>query len=114
MPRGFVWGAYFDDDGTAWLVRVDADYALEASRGWGVIVPATTSQLPRGWTPRRVWGTDPSGNKRFAVVSRVDADLWTGAVGSFVIEANDNTLVEVEVLGRLREHRLPVSGIEPP
>lgn len=86
MPRGFEWAIYVGDDGNIYTLRVDADYLLEAARGWSTLGTAGVPPLPRGWRPREVVGIEPSGRLHRARVARLDADLWTGAVTDFISE----------------------------
>src|SRR5215469_7662687 len=104
MPRGFVWAAYFSDDGRQFALRVDADEAQQPERGWTVIDDVATVPFPRGWLPRRVRGIDENGHPRSTRVATTDADLWTGVVGVFTIEGSDQLMHQVTVLGRDQEN----------
>jgi hypothetical protein len=105
MPRGFVWGAYIDDAGQTWRLRVNADYALEAARGWTEVQPPDVAPLPRGWLPRKVVGVDELGARRSAIVARLDAALWTGGTASFLLEGSDQSFHVCTVTGSLEERR---------
>jgi hypothetical protein len=109
MPRGRGWFAYIDDNGLTWAVRVDRDYAGDPGRGWVPVTDNSVAQLPRGWLPRQVLGHSDDGRLYTTRVATTDADLWTGAQGTFTIEADDQTLVVVNVIGRLQERRVSVS-----
>jgi hypothetical protein len=89
MPRGFIWGLYIDDKGVGWKLRVDADLALQLQRGWVEVEPGELYPFPRQWIPRAVMGLGTNGQVQFAIVARVDADLWTGARQDFDIERSD-------------------------
>lgn len=104
MSRGFVWGVYVDDQGGSWAKRVDADQLEDPNRGW-TVAPAGLSPLPREWLARRVEGVDETGRKQSTVVGSLEAPLWTGAVGTFVVEANDGELVTATVTAFLGERR---------
>jgi hypothetical protein len=106
MPRGRIWGAYVDDDGNIWAVRVDADTADDQNRGWSQVIDPTVPQLARGWLPRKVFGYDSTGRRHEAIVATTDAALWTGAANAFFVETTDAQLVQVDVIGRLEERRL--------
>lgn len=105
MSRGFIWAEYVTDDGQPFALKVDADYFFEPARGWSASATSDSLPLPRGWKPRRVWGYDAAGNRQSAVVSTVLADLWTGVTTVFGVEANDNTVKSVTVVGRWQEQR---------
>jgi hypothetical protein len=107
MPRGQLWGLYWDDTGRPWALRVDMDYAADPSRGW-TIAEAGTFPLPRAWKPRRVVGWDDSGRIRSTVVARTDAPLWLGEVTEFLIEGSDQLDHIVHVTGRMEERRVDV------
>jgi len=106
MPRGFTPSVYVDDDGNAWSLRVDADEALEVSRGFDPVGDLPVAPLPRGWLPRRVVGLDSSGSSQTARVGRVDADLWTGVATSFVLMLSDGTTDTANVVARQGELRI--------
>jgi len=103
LPRGFVWRRYTTDDGVQYATRVDADYAAETARGWPAASAAGLPVFPLEGLKRKVFGLDPLGNRRTAVVASIDAPLWTGAASTFNLEANDNTVVVVQVIGRFAE-----------
>lgn len=105
MARGFVWGAYLDDDGTVWRLLVDGDYIAEEARGWVTANPEAVAPLPRQWLPRRAVGHDAEGRRRSAVVATLSAPLWTGATTTFFIEGNDNVVYPVTVTELLSERR---------
>jgi hypothetical protein len=103
MPRGFVWGAYVDDRGVVWALRVDADLQLQEQRGWLGADPAGQAPLPRGWLPRAVVGVEPGGRLQRAVVARIDADLWTGVRTDFDVERSDGGIATCTVVRLLAE-----------
>lgn len=103
MPRGFVWGEYVSDHGTAFVLRVDADHALSPQRGWIGGVTDGLLPLPRGWLPRVVVGIEPAGQLHQAVVARLDADLWTGVANTFDIERSDSGIETCTVIRFLSE-----------
>lgn len=108
MPRGMVWAIYETDDGVQLARRVDADQALDTPRGWVTTGVAGLPTLPVGAKPRRVYGISPTtGRRGSAVIATLDAELWTGAVYTFEVEANDNSLDEMTVVRRVAE-RFPV------
>lgn len=107
MPRGFVWADYVSDTGVTFALRVDADYAEDSSRGWVHPSSPGTPVYPRGWTARRVTGLDESGHPQQAIVGTTSCDLWTGAIGTFLINASDETVHLVLVTGRLAERFTP-------
>jgi hypothetical protein len=109
MPRGFVWGAYVDDRGTVWALRVDADLALQPQRGWLGGDADGQAPLPRGWLPRCVVGVEPDGRLHRAIVARIDADLWTGARTDFDIERSDGGISTCTVI-RLLAERSPIAA----
>lgn len=99
---------YVDDTETAWAVRVDADAYEEPGRGWTSEGVELLAPLPRLWQPRKVIGIDASGRTQSAVISDVSADLWTGLIVTFNVEANDNEIVAATVIARASEvRRLP-------
>jgi len=101
--RGYVWRKYVDDAGNEWALRVDADHAAIASRGWATIV-AGTHPLPRECRPRRVFGYSPTtGRPGMAIVGTTTCDLWTGVATTFTVEANDQSTDTINVLHRIKE-----------
>ena len=108
MARGFSWGLYVDNDGNGWAVKVDSDYLLDPDRGWVEVLDASTPQLPRGWKPRKVIGFDDQGNRRTAIAATTDAPIWALSVGTFTIEASDQTSQLVTITGRLEERQLHI------
>jgi hypothetical protein len=103
MSRGFVWRKYVADDATEWALRVDADQAIIASRGWAS-VGAGVPYFPKGGSPRFVVGLSPTtGRTGTARVGTVTCDLWTGAAVDFDVEANDNTTDTMVVTERHQE-----------
>lgn len=110
MTRGFVFALYFTDAGTGFSLRVDADYAQEAARGWTVVDDPSIPVLGRGFLPRVVFGLDESGRRQTAIVATTDSDLWTGAVSTFVINGTDQLPHTVTVTGRLQERLKPSPG----
>lgn len=107
MPRGFVWGTYFDDSGQTWGLRVDDDYFRQPERGWFTQATPGAIPFPRGWRPRRVQGMDPLGNIRTAVSPSTSSPIWTGGSPTFRIEANDQTIVQVVITHWLEEIKSP-------
>lgn len=105
MSREFRDSEYVDDDGLPWLLRVRAEYALDPNRGPWVAAPRGTPPFPRLRFPRRVFGVDATGRVLHAVIASVDAPLWTGAVHTFEVVANDGSLVIATVTGRQGEKR---------
>jgi hypothetical protein len=101
--RGYVWGQYVSDDGNTYALRVDADYHAMTDRGWSTPAASGTPVYPRGWTPRKVLGLDELGHPRFAVIADVSAPLWTGASGTFVINASDESEHTCTVIQRRGE-----------
>ena len=108
MPRGMVWAIYVTDGGLELARRVDADQALDVPRGWVTAGVSGLPTLPVGAKPRRVHGISPTtGRRGTAVIATLAAELWTGAVTTFEVEANDNTFDEMTVVRRVAE-RFPV------
>jgi hypothetical protein len=105
MPRGFVWCVYTDDLGNLHRLRVNADYVLEASRGWVAADPTVTEPLPRGWLPRRAIGLDAEGRLRHAIVANTVSDLWTGVAMTFELEGSDQLFHTCTVVGWQGERR---------
>ena len=104
MPsRGFVWAYYSSDDGRGYSLKVDADYAAEAGRGWTFPAAAGTVIYPRGWVPRCVVGLDELGHPQKAIVASVAAPLWTGSTTTFTINASDELPHVCTVIRRLGE-----------
>jgi hypothetical protein len=103
--RGYVWAYYESDDGNTYALKVDADYAAAAERGWTAPAAPGTPIYPRGWIPRKVTGIDPSGQRREALVASVAADLWTSAATTFDITGTDETTYTCTVHKRLKERR---------
>lgn len=101
--RGYVWAYYHSDNGSTFALKVDADYAAMASRGWAFPAVAGTPPYPRAWIPRRVVGVDSLGQLRSAIVAVTSADLWTGAASTFQIYGTDEALHTVTVTKLLRE-----------
>lgn len=111
MARGLVWAIYVDDIGRQWGLQVDADYVLDADRGWATDGVGDLSPLPRGWQPRRVLGLDESGRMQTAVAASLAAAIWTGLVPTFVFETSDATLAVADIIGRRAElRRVPRPG----
>jgi hypothetical protein len=105
MPRGFIWGAYFDNQAVIWRLRVDADSAEQLERGWVPANPGETAPFPRSWLPRKVAGVDDTGRLHTIVVASVLADLWTGAATHFTIEGSDGLPHQCAVIRLLGERR---------
>jgi hypothetical protein len=104
--RGYVWGSYTTDGDQVFALRVDRDYFGMPERGWTDVAPPGAAPLPRMARARRVIGVDDSGNQRYAICATTTCDLWTGAVGSFTIQASDQTDVACVVIGRQAERIL--------
>jgi hypothetical protein len=106
MPRGMVYKSYTADDGTSvFQTLVDADEAAIAARGWGAAV-AGGDLLPRGFKERRAHGISPTSGRRGSCrVGSTAADLWTGVVTTFTVEANDNTSDTMNVTSLSGEKR---------
>jgi hypothetical protein len=87
------YGIYVADDGTTQYARlVDSDQFLEAGRGWSATGVAGLPLLPIKAKPRVVYGVSATtGRRGSAVVATPTATLWTGAVTTFSVEANDGT-----------------------
>lgn len=102
MLRGFVWGEYQTNDGTAFALQVDANYLAMPERGW---VAATTGEfpLPRGWIPRRVFGIDDLGRVQFAIAATLAADIWTGVASTFTILGTDDAPHTCTIFKRVDE-----------
>lgn len=111
MPRGRVWAIYVKDDGITGYARlVDADHALDAPRGWSTLDVGSYSPIPTGFKPRYVAGISPTtGRRGTAVIASLSADLWTGAVTNFEVEANDGTIDVMTVVGKYGEREPFVS-----
>jgi hypothetical protein len=105
MARGFRWAVYVDDIGSGWALKVDGDQVLDPARGWATDGVEGFAVLARGWLPRRVVGLDDEGRTQHTRVGSTDADLWTGAVGTFSFEANDGTTRVATVIAREGERR---------
>ena len=100
---GMVWAVYTTDDGRVFGLMIDSTRSDAAARGFSLSGVTGVNPFPRQWRPRRVVGIDPSGRIRYARVGSVSADLWTGVVTSFVVEANDGVDVQAAVIGRQQE-----------
>jgi hypothetical protein len=107
MPRGFVWAVYSTDAGDFFALRVDADYQLDASRGFALAEGLGLNVLPRAWLPRHVVGIDDIGNTIRARVGLLDAPLWTGAITTFDFERSDQTTGTATVISRRQERLKP-------
>lgn len=108
MPRGFVWGIYVDDLGGSWAMRVDADYAADADRGWITDGVSGLPPFPRMWSPRRVIGIDETGREQQAIAATLAAAIWTGLVPTFVFTANDGFLRVADITGKRAERRVRI------
>jgi len=105
LVRGRVYKSYTTDSGTVFQTLVDADEAAIASRGWGAAV-AGGDLLPRGFRERRANGISPTTGRRGSCrVGSVAATLWTGAVTTFTVEADDQTTDTMNVTSRSGELR---------
>jgi len=105
MPRGFTPSEYLDDDGIAWRLLVDADYAVDPNRGWVTGAVPGLPPVPRLWKPREVVGIDPSGRLQRTRVGALTAPLWTGAAPAFFVNLSDMTAVMATVIRRIGEKR---------
>jgi len=115
MPRGWTWGLYTDDRGLPWAVPVDRDAIEQPERGWLELATGEIPPFPRGWRMRRAIGIDPSGREHTATIATVTADLWTGAVRSWIAETSAQGLTEVALVRTLGEvSPLPVAKAEIP
>jgi len=104
MPRGMRYAIYESDLGDNYARLVDADQIGEASRGWVTTGVAGLPLLPIRAKPRVVYGVSAtSGRRGSAVVATTAATLWTGAVTTFDVEANDGTTDTMTVTRRRGE-----------
>jgi hypothetical protein len=108
--RGYVWAVYHDDNGTAWSLRVDRDYADMGERGWVLVGDVFPPVFGRGWAPRRVLGYDELGHQQTAIVATTEADLWTGETTQFTILGTDELAHTCTVIGRMQERRRRPAG----
>ena len=105
MPRGFTWQTYTADNGITFQTLVDADEALDVTRGWGAAV-VLADMLPRGFRERRVYGVSASSGRRGSTrVGSLTASLWTGGSSTFFVEANNGTTDTMTVTSRVGERR---------
>jgi hypothetical protein len=104
-----VWATYYDDLENPWAIRVNASYAEMVERGWNTANVDLLFPLPRQYVPRKVFGYDDDGNRRFAVIGHVEALVWTGQSSTFAIIANNGATALVHVAGRYSERRPPVT-----
>ena len=105
MPRGMVYRGYTADSGTVFQTLVDADEAAIVPRGWAAVTPGG-DLLPSGFKERRAHGVSPTSGRRGSCrVGNTAADLWTGVVNTFTVEANDNTTDTMNVTSRTGEKR---------
>lgn len=105
--RGFEWGIYIDDDGTRWLMKVDADYFADPDRGWSSRTIDDTLYWPQGWQPRKVEGLEAEGTTQFTRVGSLTAPLWTREVTTFLVNASDSAPVAAAVFRYWGERRRP-------
>jgi hypothetical protein len=106
MPRvrGRTLGVYTTDGGTDYKMSVDSDRFAEASFNWSAAGSAL-NRLPRGCKPRHVTGLSAtSGRRAQATVPNITATIWTGAVTTFDVEADDGTVDTMTVIARFGEH----------
>jgi len=100
-----VYRGYTADSGTVFQTRVDADEAAIAARGWAASTPGG-DMLPRGFKERRANGISATSGRRGSCrVGSITADLWTGVVNTFSVEADDNTIDTMTVTSRTGERR---------
>lgn len=100
-----VYKGYTCDDGTVFQTLVDADEAAIAARGWAAATIGG-DLLPRGFKERRANGVSAgSGRRASCRVGSTVADLWTGVVTTFTVEADDNTIDTMTVTGLSGEKR---------
>lgn len=105
LVRGMVFKGYTADDGTVFQTLVDADESADASRDWAAVTPGG-DLLPRGFKERRAQGLSATTGRRGSCrVGSIAATLWTGAVSSFTVEADDNTIDTMTVTSRTGEKR---------
>lgn len=104
LTRGKVYASYVSDTtGLTFATLVDADEFAIASRGWTAAV-AGTPLIPRGFKERKVNGISPTTGRRGSCrVGDVTATLWSGAVNSFTVEADDQTTDTMDVTSRSGE-----------
>jgi len=107
MGRGFTWNIYTDDLGRPWGLQVDDDFAQIPTSGWSPAGVAAAFPFPRAWLPRRVIGIDSQGKRHTRRVGSNVCDLWTGLVGTFPVEATDQTTDTCVVIGRQAERLRP-------
>lgn len=101
--RGRALGAYETDGGTAYNTYVDADRFIVTAFNWVAGIPGGPF-IPRNFKPRYVSGwSATTGRRGRAVVPTVAADIWTGAVTTFDVEATDGTLDTMTVLNKWQE-----------
>lgn len=106
--RGFVWRLYTTDDGGQFALRVDADYADQADRGWAPLPSPPPAPLPRGWRPRVVIGIDALGNQVLARIGSTTSPLWNGIVSTFAFESTVGTLELATVIAKRGERLVPL------
>jgi len=105
LVRGMVYAGYTADSGTVFQTLVDADEAAIASRGWAAATVGG-DMLPRGFKERRAHGISAvTGRRGSCRVGSTAATLWTGAVSTFTVEADDNTVDTMTVTSRTGEKR---------
>lgn len=99
-----VYAIYTSDTGDDYARLVDADQAGEAARGWVTAGVAGLPLLPIRAKPRVVYGVSATtGRRGSAVIGSTTATLWTGAVTTFAVEANDGTSDTMTVTRRRGE-----------
>lgn len=91
MGRGFYTALYTDDTGVQYYKQVDADQAVDPSRGWALYDGVAAAQMwPQRARPRMVYGVSPtSGRRGKTIVGHPAAPLWTGVAATFVVETNN-------------------------
>jgi hypothetical protein len=105
LTRGMVFRSYTADNGDLFQTLVDADEAAIAARGWAAAVVGG-DLVPRAFKERRAHGVSPTTGRRGSCrVGANTADLWTGVVNTFTVEADDNTIDTMNVTSRTGEKR---------
>jgi len=107
MAGSFADFKYLDDDGNAWLLRLDRSNCLSAGTGFVLITQAdlVLDYLPRNIEPRVVIARHPTRSiKRPIVCASTSSPLWTGAQETInLIDYQDRTIQNFKITDRLRE-----------